>query len=381
VPLLRARHLTALALLAGAFLTRRDRSPRGRRGAAWELLALAAGLLWAFPEGAGLAAVLRDAAVLAGGAAGVVAAAAAGLAVAAAIGGAAALLLRRSGAGAALPPAAALGLLLGLKLVGPAASGAQLTPLAAGLAAIVGRLIHDGLHVAFVVLQLPDHPFLREPVYQLILSFLDPLPHAAVAAATVALPLAAAWRADAGRLGPILPPGARAPEARVARAAFAFRSRVAGTAFAAALAASGGALLASAGRGEQPYDPAPEPVVDDGRGSVVVRLERGVDGRMRKFVWTGGGHAVTFFVVPRPDGTLGAALDRCEVCQPKGYAQLGAAYVLCKHCRTPIPVATVGQRGGCNPIPLPSARVEGGVLRIATADLLSPSGPAPAEAR
>ena len=71
----------------------------------------------------------------------------------------------------------------------------------------------------------------------------------------------------------------------------------------------------------------------------------------------------------RGNGSLAVALDLCEICQPKGYAQLGGRYVFCKYCKTPIPVDAVGQPGGCNPIPLPSATVQGGVLRVPTAEL------------
>ncbi len=98
----------------------------------------------------------------------------------------------------------------------------------------------------------------------------------------------------------------------------------------------------------------------------------GGDGdRMRKFVYTTDGRAVTFFVVRRGDGALTAALDLCDICQPKGYAQMGRDYVFCKYCKTPIPVGTVGQPGGCNPIPIPGAQVKGSLLLISRAELVA----------
>ena len=111
----------------------------------------------------------------------------------------------------------------------------------------------------------------------------------------------------------------------------------------------------------------PEPVVDDGAGRIIVPLGdplKSADERMRKWVYSAAGRAVTFFTIRRPDGTLAAALDVCDICQPKGYAQMGTGYVFCKYCKTPIPSATVGQPGGCNPIPIPDAVVEGAVLVI-----------------
>ncbi|HET9554275.1 MAG TPA: Fe-S-containing protein, partial [Anaeromyxobacteraceae bacterium] len=134
------------------------------------------------------------------------------------------------------------------------------------------------------------------------------------------------------------------------------------------------AARAEGARGDALYDPLPEPVVDDGAGSVVVPLSGpfgGGDDRMRKLAYADGARTVTFFVVRRPDGTLAAALDLCEICQPKGYAQLGRGYVFCKYCRTPIPVGTVGQPGGCNPIPIPGVEVKGSLLVVPRAALVA----------
>jgi hypothetical protein len=374
IPLARVRPLAALALLGAVLAARRSggaeapsRLPRGVAEAA-----LAGGLLFCFPEAVALGTALRDLAVLAGGWRGIALAALAGSAAAAALGAA----LARMGARAApagLAPAAALAGIFALKLGGIAASAVGLPGLAAGFTAAAAGMVHDGLHLAFVLLQLPDHPFLRDEVYQLILLALDPLPHAVLAAAALALPLALAWRARARQPPPAPAPGLRLPEQRVFRAALRRRARLDGAAFAASIALVALAVASAHARSDEPYEPAPEPVVDDGRGFVVVPLGGlaggADDGRMHKYVWSYGGHAVTFFTVRGPGGALVAALDACEVCAPKGYAQLGRGYVLCKHCKTPIPVGAVGRAGGCNPIPLPSARVRGSVLRIRAAEL------------
>jgi uncharacterized membrane protein len=92
---------------------------------------------------------------------------------------------------------------------------------------------------------------------------------------------------------------------------------------------------------------------------------------MRKYVWSYAGHLVPFFTVRRPDGSLAVALDLCEICQPKGYAQMGRGYVFCKYCKTPIPADTVGQPGGCNPVPLPEAAAKGSLLVVPRAALLA----------
>ncbi len=113
--------------------------------------------------------------------------------------------------------------------------------------------------------------------------------------------------------------------------------------------------------------------MDDGAGSVVVPLGgplAGAGERMRKWVYSAGGHAVVFFTVRRSDGSLAAALDLCEICQPKGYSQMGPGYVFCNYCKAPIPAGTVGQPGGCNPIPLPGAVLSGSVLLVPREELV-----------
>lgn len=83
------------------------------------------------------------------------------------------------------------------------------------------------------------------------------------------------------------------------------------------------------------------------------------DGKLRKYLYYYGDRQVVFIAVLKPDGTLGVALDECEICKPpewnkaaRGYAQRGKNLV-CKYCMTPIPVHSVNRPGGCNPIPLP----------------------------
>ncbi len=366
----RTEHLFAVGL-AGLVLLARGRSAeglaegRGRLGV--EAVALAVGLLVLLPEGAFLAGHLRDAAILGGAAAPIALGAAGGLALAAAAGGLAAFLWARAGAGRFLSPAAVLALLLALEIAGVAAGAVEAHTLPRALAGWTSRSVHDAVHLLFVVMQVPDHAFLEEWAYQLILKFLEPAVHAALAALAVAAPIAVAARAFLRRPAPVVDAAARAPERRVARARFLRASRLGAASFAAALVISSAAIWSAAAGTEELYEPIPEPVVDDGGGSIVVPLGgplAGGDDRMRKWVYAAGRHAVTFFTIRRPDGSLAVALDLCEICQPKGYAQMGTGYVFCKYCKTPIPVVTVGQPGGCNPIPVRGATLRGSVLLL-----------------
>lgn len=83
------------------------------------------------------------------------------------------------------------------------------------------------------------------------------------------------------------------------------------------------------------------------------------DGKLRKFVYFYGTKQIIFIAILKPDGSVGLALDECEICKPaqwnkaaQGYAQRGE-HLICKYCMTPIAISTVNNPGGCNPIPLP----------------------------
>jgi len=84
------------------------------------------------------------------------------------------------------------------------------------------------------------------------------------------------------------------------------------------------------------------------------------DRRIRKYVYFYGDRKIVFLAIQRPDGLVATALDECEICRPAswnvkaiGYAQRGENLV-CKYCVTPISAHSVGDPGGCNPIPFES---------------------------
>ncbi len=111
------------------------------------------------------------------------------------------------------------------------------------------------------------------------------------------------------------------------------------------------------------YDPAPVPVRDDANENVLRipladKLGDFTDKKLRKYVYYYGNKQVVFLAVLKPDGSIGVALDECEICRPadwnvdaKGYAQKGG-HLICKYCMTPIPASTINNPGGCNPIPV-----------------------------
>jgi len=128
------------------------------------------------------------------------------------------------------------------------------------------------------------------------------------------------------------------------------------------------------------YDPAPVVVTaDEGAEELTIPLadDQGDfrDGKVRRYLYFYGDRKIVFLALMKPDGSVAAALDECEICRPAawntkaiGYAQRGK-HLVCKYCVTPIPVSTFGQPGGCNPIPLKSSFDEQN-LYIAVQDLV-----------
>lgn len=111
-------------------------------------------------------------------------------------------------------------------------------------------------------------------------------------------------------------------------------------------------------------------------------VEAGVDGKVRiplstfqgtalhRFQVVVDGHPVRFIAVPiEKGGPIATAFDACVICGPRGYYQDGPN-ITCLHCGSVIYPPSIGQAGGCNPVPLPS-RVEGGQLVLAASDLIA----------
>ena len=83
------------------------------------------------------------------------------------------------------------------------------------------------------------------------------------------------------------------------------------------------------------------------------------------------GVTVRIIAIRRPDQSIVVAFDACEICGSQGYYQKGPN-VICKNCASAINIPTIGQPGGCNPIPLES-KVEGDQVVIPAEKLLAGS--------
>lgn len=83
----------------------------------------------------------------------------------------------------------------------------------------------------------------------------------------------------------------------------------------------------------------------------------------------GGSVEVRFLLFKKPDGNIIAVGDACRICGPVGF-YIGAQGITCKMCASPLNASSMGQEGGCNPIPLKST-IAGGQVTIQAEDLKS----------
>lgn len=185
--------------------------------------------------------------------------------------------------------------------------------------------------------------------------------------------------ADASLGSPAPPAGPGAAAARLERAAAErqARARVWGGSL-------GVAILAALGLGfvysRPPASLSPaSPVAVGADGMVRLPVADFHGTALRRYVVTLGtrGATVRFIAVPlddpgKPGAVIATAFDACEICGAKGYYQEGGN-VTCLHCGSAIYPPSIGQHGGCNPVPLPSRR-QGGELLLRASDLAA--GPA-----
>ncbi|HEV2388905.1 MAG TPA: Fe-S-containing protein [Candidatus Acidoferrales bacterium] len=119
---------------------------------------------------------------------------------------------------------------------------------------------------------------------------------------------------------------------------------------------------------------APPPATAVASAGTVVRLPAAAlaDPPVHFFTTVVDGTALRFLTVHKPDGTLGAALDACQICGAAGFTVQGSNLV-CRNCSSPTYIPSVGSVGGCNPIGLPS-HIENGMLIVDFSRARMPGG-------
>ena len=76
------------------------------------------------------------------------------------------------------------------------------------------------------------------------------------------------------------------------------------------------------------------------------------DGTLHLFTVNVDSQSLRFLIIKKPNG-WGVALDACLICGAEGYRQDGQN-VICRHCASAIYIPSIGDKGGCNPIGVPS---------------------------
>lgn len=98
-------------------------------------------------------------------------------------------------------------------------------------------------------------------------------------------------------------------------------------------------------------------------GIVKIPLKDVDDGHLHRYAYqASNGVMVRFIIVRKGGSSYGIGLDACEICGPTGYIERDDQ-VVCKLCDVVMNKATIGTRGGCNPIPI-EYKVTGGNIEI-----------------
>ncbi|HEY9205088.1 MAG TPA: Fe-S-containing protein [Candidatus Methanoperedens sp.] len=130
----------------------------------------------------------------------------------------------------------------------------------------------------------------------------------------------------------------------------------------------------------QGVDPKPEKAGVTGN-EVRIQVAGAADGSLHKYTCdnqnmpancpmhgSDGKANARILAITRSDGSVAVAYDACSLCGAAGYVQEGEQ-LICKRCGAPINPDTIGEAGGCNPIPL-RYKVAGDEIVIKTDDVV-----------
>ena len=88
-------------------------------------------------------------------------------------------------------------------------------------------------------------------------------------------------------------------------------------------------------------------------GQVSVPKASVADGDLHRYQANVNGTEIRFLLYRKPNGEVVSVHDACGICGPVGFYKNGND-IICKNCSAPINGQSMGQPGGCNPIPLKS---------------------------
>jgi uncharacterized membrane protein len=104
----------------------------------------------------------------------------------------------------------------------------------------------------------------------------------------------------------------------------------------------------------------------------VISTQGLAQGDLNRYAVDVNGVKVRFLLYRKPDGKVATVFDACQICGGVGFYK-GTSGLVCKNCSAPINPQSVGQQGGCNPIPLHSDS-QGDSVVINVTDLTAQAG-------
>jgi high-affinity iron transporter len=107
-------------------------------------------------------------------------------------------------------------------------------------------------------------------------------------------------------------------------------------------------------------------------GKAVISTKDLPQGELQRYAANVNGTRVRFLLYRKPDNKVVSVFDACSICGGVGFYK-GATGIICKNCAAPINPQSVGQPGGCNPIPLQSVQ-DGDSVVISLSDLAQQTG-------
>jgi high-affinity iron transporter len=122
-------------------------------------------------------------------------------------------------------------------------------------------------------------------------------------------------------------------------------------------------------------EPAISPAMEitfNANGKAVISTKDIPQGELERYSATVKGTKVRFLLYRKPDGTIASVFDACQICGGIGFYK-GTTGIICKNCAAPVNPQSVGQPGGCNPIPLQSSQ-DGDSIVISVTDLAQQVG-------
>ena len=103
-------------------------------------------------------------------------------------------------------------------------------------------------------------------------------------------------------------------------------------------------------------------------GVATITFAQVSDGHLHRFQYKAkDGTVMRFIIIKKNGGAYGIGLDACENCGDAGYYEKDGK-IICKKCDVAINLATIGFKGGCNPIPF-DYQVKPGTIIIQTSVL------------